>query len=76
METLRVRVENGRIIGTAPRGFAEGAELELCLAQPDDAMSPAELAALGRALDAGWQSMQAGRMRPAQEVIAELRAKR
>ena len=76
MEALKVRVENGKIIGDAPSGFAEGTELELCLAEPPDEMSEQELAALQSALDAGWRSMEAGRHRPAADVIAELRAKR
>ncbi len=76
MEALKVRVENGKIVGEAPRGFAEGTELELCLAEPDDEMAADDLAALLAALDAGWRSMEAGRYRPAREVVAELRAKR
>ena len=76
MEALKVRVENGKIIGDAPRGIADGTELELCLAEPQDEMSEKELAALQSALDAGWRSMEAGRYRPAADVIAERRAKR
>lgn len=75
MEALKVRVENGKIVGDAPRGLADGTELELCLAEPRDEMSQTELAALNDALDAGWRSMEAGRYRPAAEVIAELRSK-
>ncbi len=66
----------GKIIGDAPRGFAEGTELELCLAEPQDEMSEDELAALQTSLDAGWKSMEAGRYRSASDVVAELRSKR
>ncbi len=76
MEALKVRVENGKIIGDAPRGIAEGTELELCLAEPQDELSEDELAALQASLDAGWKSMEAGRYRPASDVVAELRSKR
>ena len=76
MEALKVRVENGKIVGDAPPGFAEGSEWELCLADPQDEMTEDELAALQTALDDGWRSMEAGRFRPATEVVAELRAKR
>ncbi len=76
METIKVRVENGRIIGKAPPGMPEGAELELRLADPGDDLTEEELAALNKALEAGWRSIEAGRFRPAGEVIAELRTKR
>ena len=76
MEALKVRVENGKIVGEAPPGFADGTELELCLAEPDDEMTAEELAALQDAIDAGWRSMEAGRYRLATEVVAEQRARR
>ncbi len=76
MEALKVRVEKGKIIGDAPRGVADGTELELCPAEPQDDMSAEEPAALQAALDAGCRSMEAGRYRPADDVIAELRSKR
>jgi hypothetical protein len=69
MRTLKVRVENGKIIGDAPAGFAEGTELELCLAEPEEEMTDQELAALEAALDAGWRSMKEGRFRLATEVL-------
>ncbi len=76
METIKVRVENGKIIGPAPRGVPEGTELELRIADPGDDMTEEELAALNRALEAGWRSVEAGRFRPAREVISELRGRR
>ena len=76
MEALKVRVENGKIVGEAPRGIADGTELEPCLAEPDDKMTADELGALQATLDAGWRSMEAGRYRFAHKVVAELRAKR
>ena len=76
MGTLKVRVEKGKLVGDAPAGLVEGTELELCLAEPDDEMSPEELAQLRTALDAGWRSVEAGRFRPADELVAELRARR
>ena len=76
MEALKVRVENGKIVGESPRGFADGTELELCLADPREDMTDQELAALGKALDSGWQSMLDGRFRSAREIVQELRNKR
>ena len=75
METLRVRVEKGKLVGEAPPSLPEGTELELCIAEPEDAMSEQELAALQSTLDAAWESVRAGRLHPAAEVIAELRAR-
>jgi len=76
MQALKVRVENGKIIGDAPLGLAEGTELDLCLAEPEDDMTPEELAQLNAALDSAWRSMENGRFRPAADVLAELRAER
>lgn len=76
METLKVRVANGKLVGEAPTGLAEGTELELCLAAPDDEMSESELEALNESLDRAWHAIKAGRVRPAMDVVNELRARR
>jgi hypothetical protein len=76
MKALKVRVENGRLVGDAPEGIEEGTELELCVAEPEESMSDEELAALNAALERAWRSVQAGRVRPAADLIAELRARR
>ena len=76
MRTLRVRVENGRIVGEAPPGLPEGTELELCVADPGDDMTEEELAELNRVLETAWRSVKEGRVRPASDVIADIRAKR
>ena len=62
MKTIKVRVEGGRIVGKAPPGLPEGTE--------------EELSKLNRALETAWRSVKEGRVRPAAEVIAEIRAKR
>lgn len=72
VKAIRVRVENGRITGEAPPGLPEG-EFELCLAEPEDEMSDEELVRLNEALARGFESIKAGRFRPAVEVISELR---
>jgi hypothetical protein len=76
METIKVRVENGKVVGPAPRGIPEGTELELRIADPGDEMTDDELAALNQALEAGWRSVEAGRFRPARDVISEFRSGR
>ena len=72
MKALRVRVENGRITGEAPAGLPDG-EVDLCLADPDDGMSDAEVERLNDALARGFEAIKAGRFRPAADVIADLR---
>ncbi len=76
MNTLKVRVENGKIVGQAPAGLPEGTELELCVADPGDAMSPEEVAVLNQALDAAWRSVQTGSFRPVEQVVEKLRNER
>ena len=72
MKAIRVRVENGRITGDAPAGLPDG-EIELCLAEPDDQMTEDERARLSDALARGFESIKAGRFRPAGAVISDLR---
>ncbi len=72
MKAIRVRVENGRITGEAPAGLPEG-ELQLCIADDDDAMTDEELARLNDALARGLESLKAGRFRSATDVISDLR---
>ena len=76
MSTLRVRVENGKIVGDAPPGLEEGAELELSLVDPGDEMDEAELAALNRALEQAWRSVTEGQVRPVEDVLTDLRGRR
>lgn len=72
MKAIRVHVENGCITGTAPPGLPDG-EVDLCFADPDDEMSNEDLARLNIALARGFESIQAGRFRPAADVISDLR---
>jgi len=72
MKAIRVRIENGRITGEAPAGLPDG-EVDLCIAEPDDEMSADELGRLNDALTRGFESIKAGRFRPASAVISDLR---
>lgn len=72
MKALRVRVENGRILGEAPPGLPDG-EFDVCLVDDGDEMDDAELAGLNEALRRGFAAIQAGRFRPASDVVADLR---
>lgn len=72
MKAIRVRVENGRITGDGPAGLPEG-EVDLALADADDDMNETELARLNEALERGFESIKAGRFRPARDALADLR---
>jgi hypothetical protein len=72
MKAVRVHVDNGQISGRAPAGFPEG-DVEVCLADPDERMTPEEEERLLEALEAGWRCIEEGRFRPASDVIADLR---
>ena len=72
MKAIRVHVENGRISGEAPAGLPDG-DVDLCLADPQDEMTDEELARLNEALARGFESIKAGRFRPADDVVADLR---
>jgi len=72
MKATRVHVQDGRITGDAPPGLPEG-DVDLCLAEPDDGLSDDELARLNETLARGFAAIQAGRFRPAADVLSDLR---
>lgn len=74
MKALRVRVEQGLLTGEAPEGLPDG-EFEVCLADEDDDLSDAELARLNDVLRRGFAAIGGGRVRPAADVIADLRGR-
>lgn len=73
MENIRVRVENGRLVGDAPPGLPEGTELELRLVDPGDDLTAEELASLNRALESAWRSVRRGETETAENLLARLR---
>lgn len=73
---FRARVENGRIHLDEPTELPEGTELDLVIDDGGDDLDPEDRAALNRALDESWKEVEAGHVRPAWEVIEELRSRR
>ncbi len=65
----------GRMIIDEPTDLPDGAELELIVSQDDD-LDPADQAELNASLDRSFADAAAGRVRPAEAVLAELRARR
>ena len=75
MRTLRARVSRGRVIVDEPTDLPDGTELELIVDRDDD-LDEAERAALNASLDRSFVDAAAGRVRPAQVVLADLRGRR
>lgn len=75
MKAIRIKVEHGHITGEAPDGLADG-EHDLCLADDGDEMTDEDLAQLDAVIERSWQDAKAGRVATADEVLAELRARR
>ncbi len=76
MSTLRARVVNGRLLVDEPTSLPEGTVLELVVDDEDDELDPEERRLLNAAISKAWESVKAGRVRPATEIIDELRARR
>jgi len=75
MKTLKAEVKNGRLVLDEPTSLPKGTVLELSLAEPEDELDPEERAALHQALAESWESARAGRLRPVDELLEDLRSK-
>ena len=75
METLRARVEKGRLVLDEPTTLPEGTVLELCVAEAEDELDPKERAALKEALGESWSAAKAGRRRPVEKLLEDLSSK-
>ena len=71
MKAISVRVENGRITGTAPEGLPDG-DFELALIEPEDDMLDEEFIRLEAALHNGLDDVKQGRTLPAADVASAL----
>lgn len=74
--SIRAKVSSGRIIVDEPTLLPEGTTLNLVVDDEGDDLDDSEREALNAHLLASWQSAQAGQVRPASELLAELRSKR
>ena len=73
MKALKARVEQGRLVLDEPTNLPDGTVLELVIADPGHDLASAEIEALNAALVEGWDSARRGELRPAAELIEELR---
>jgi hypothetical protein len=73
---LRARVHNGRLVVDEPTELPEGTVLNLVVDDEGDDMDDSERAALDASIARSIEAIRAGRVRPASDVVADLRAKR
>ena len=73
METLTARVEKGRLVLDEPTTLPEGTVLELCCADTGDELDSKGRAALKEALCESWAAARAGRMRPVEKLLEDLK---
>jgi hypothetical protein len=73
---IRAKVQSGRIVVDEPTSLPDGTTLDLVVDDGGDELDSEERAALHAHLEASWRSVEAGRVRPANELLAELRARR
>lgn len=71
---MKARAQNGRLLMDEPTDLPDGVEVEVEVVVGGD-MSPEELARLQALLDESERDLAAGRSVPAEDVIAQLRAR-
>jgi hypothetical protein len=76
MSPIRAKVKNGRLVLDEPTNLPDGMTLDLVLDDEGDDLTPQERKVLDDAITKAWASAQAGKLRPADQLIAELRARR
>ena len=76
MGPIRARVKNGRLIVSEPTDLPEGTVLDLVQDDEGDDLTAAERKALHAEIRRSVQSAKKGRLRPASDVIADLRTRR
>ena len=73
MTGIRARVQNGRLVIDEPTDLPEGTVLDLVADDEGDNLTDAERAALHAAIARSAEDAKAGRVRPAADVLDDLR---
>jgi len=73
MKSIRARVRNGRLTVDEPTELPEGLVLDLVIDDEGDDLDEEERQALHRALLHAATEAEAGLMRPAEDVLRDLR---
>lgn len=76
MSPLRARVQNGRIVLDEPTTLRDGTVIDLVADDEGDDLTDEERRVLHEALSASMKSAETGQLRPAAEILNELRRKR
>ena len=76
MSPIRAKVKNGRLVMDEPTSLPDGTTLDLVLDDEGDDLTPQDRKILDDAIARAWASAQAGKLKPADLLIAELRARR
>ena len=76
MNPLRARVEKGRLVLDEPTTLPDGTVVDLVADDEGDDLTGEERRALHEALSTAWKSAEAGRVRPAAEIVNELHRRR
>jgi hypothetical protein len=76
MTPLRARVEKGRLILDEPTTLPEGTVVDLVADDEGDNLTDEDRRVLHAALEHSWESARAGSVRPASEILDELRSRR
>jgi hypothetical protein len=76
MSAFRARVENGRLILDEPTTFPDGTVIDLVADDEGDDLTAQERRRLHESLSVSWTSAEARRLRPASNILDELRQRR
>jgi hypothetical protein len=76
MTGLRAYVKNGRLVLDEPTSLPEGTVIDLVADDEGDDLDEEQRRARDEAVARAWESAQAGRGTPVDEVIAKLRKRR
>jgi hypothetical protein len=75
MSGIRAKVKDGRLLLDEPTSLPEGTVLDLVVEDEGDDLTAAEREILHEAIRLAWESVRAGRVRPAIAIVDELRAR-
>jgi hypothetical protein len=74
--SLRAVVRGGRLVVDEPTNLPEGTVLDLVLDDEEDNLPPEERARLHGRLQQAWAETQAGKARPLDQALIDLRSRR